>query len=206
MENYKNKEWLFNEYITNKKSCDEIAISEKRDPKTIWTWVKKFEIPTRKRGAESSGGTFVKGHKKGVGRVHTKETKEKIKQARLKDGHVPYLNKDGVHWLKGKTGKTHPCYKGGLTPERQSVYSSETWSEVVKQVWKRDNAYCQNCGKHHNTEKNRGNFHIHHIVSFQIKELRTELDNLVLLCKECHIWVHSKKNINKKFIKNYDKD
>ena len=205
MENYKNKDWLYEQYIINKKSCDEIAIEENRDSKTIWTWVKKFEIPTRKRGAESSGGTFKKGHKKGVGRIHTQETKQKIRQKRLEDGHVPYL-KNGVHWLKGVTGKEHPSYKGGLTPERQSFYSSEIWSEVVKKVWKRDNAICQNCGKHHNEESNRGNFHIHHIVSFQIKELRSELSNLILLCKDCHFWVHSKKNINKKFIKDYDKN
>ncbi len=111
------------------------------------------------------------------------------------------LNKDGVHWLKGVTGKEHPSFKGGLTPERQSVYSSEKWCEAVKEVWKRDNATCQNCGKHHNTEKNRGNFHIHHIISFQIKEHQTDSNNLILLCKECHKWVHSKNNINQKFIK-----
>lgn len=204
MENYKNKEWLLNQYITLNKNCVEIGLIEQRDPKTIWSWIKKFEIPTRKRGAESSPGTFEKGHKKGVGRIHTESTKNKIKEARLKDGHVPYLNKDGVHWLKGHKGKGHPTWKGGLTPERQSFYSSEEWSEVVKKVWERDNAHCQNCGKNHNTETNRGNFHIHHRVSFQVRELRAELDNLVLLCKECHRWVHSKKNINKKFIKNYE--
>lgn len=201
MENYKNKEWLYNEYIVKKRSCDDIAIDEKRDSKTIWSWVKKFDIPTRKRGAESSGGTFKKGHKYGVNRIHTKETKDKIRQARLKDGHVPYLNKDGVHWLKGVTGKGHPSYKGGLTPDRQSFYSSEKWSNVVKEVWKRDNAFCQKCNKHHNTELNRGNFHIHHIVSFQVVELRAELSNLILLCNDCHRWVHSKKNKNKLFIK-----
>lgn len=201
MELYKNKDWLFDQYITKKKSCDEIALNQKRDAKTIWSWVVRFGIPTRKRGAESSGGTFRTGHKKGVGRIHTKETKNKIREARLKDGHVPYLNKNGVHWLKGIKGELHPNYKGGLTPERQSFYSSENWSEVVKKVWKRDNAICQLCKKHHNTEKNRGNFHIHHIVSFQVIELRSELSNLVLLCKECHRWVHSKKNINKLLIK-----
>ncbi len=199
MENYKNKEWLFEQYITNRKSCDEIALTEKRDSKTIWSWVKKFKIPTRKRGAESSGGTFSKGHKKGIGRVHTEETKNKIREARIKDGHVPYL-KNGVHWLKG-TKELSPNWQGGLTPERQAYYSSEKWVQLVKAVWKRDNAICQKCGKHHNTEINRGNFHIHHIISFQKKEHRDKLENLVLLCKECHRWVHSNKNISKQFIK-----
>lgn len=200
------KKWLFTEYVTKKRTCNDIAKELSKDPKTIWSWLKKHEIPTRSRGGESSSGSFKKGSKLWVGKKHKEETKEKIKQARLKDGHVPYLNKDGVHWLKGHKGKCHPSWKGGLTPERQSFYSSEIWSNVVKEVWKRDNAFCQNCGKHHNTELNRGNFHIHHIVSFQVKELRSELSNLVLLCKDCHLWVHSKKNINNKFIKNHDKN
>jgi 5-methylcytosine-specific restriction endonuclease McrA len=195
------KEWLEQKYLKDKLSCVEISKLVKKDPKSVWSWLKKYEIPTRKRGAESSTGTFTKGHKKGIGRIHTNETKAKIRDARIKDGHVPYLNKDGVHWLKGKSGSIHTCYKGGLTPERQSHYSSLTWAESVKQVWKRDNAICQRCNKNHNTETNRGNFHIHHIVSFQVKELRSELSNLILLCKECHRWVHSKKNTEKQFIK-----
>lgn len=200
------KEWLEQKYLQEKLSCVDIALIVKRDAKSVWSWLKKYNIPTRKRGADSSTGTFVKGHKKGVGRIHTKETKDKIRKARIRDGHVPYLNKDGVHWLKGVKGDLTPNYKGGLTPERQSFYSSETWSEAVKKVWKRDNAICQKCKKHHNTELNRGNFHIHHIVSFQVKGLRSELSNLILLCKDCHRWVHSKKNINKLFIKSHDKN
>ena len=203
MEYWKNKEWLFDEYVTKERTSNDIAKEVKRDPKTVWSWLKKFDIKTRSRGGESSSGSFSKGHKQGVGRVHTNDTKEKIREARIKDGHVPYLNKDGVHWLKGVTGKKHPCYKGGLTPERQSVYSSQEWVDSVKLVWERDKAICQKCGKHHNTELNRGNFHIHHIISFQVKEKQTELDNLILLCKKCHLWVHSKQNVNKEFIKQW---
>jgi hypothetical protein len=194
------KEWLQNEYISKKRTCNDIAKELSKDPKTIWAWLKKYNIPTRPRGGHSSSGSFKKGTSLWIGKKHKQETKDKIRNARLKDGHVPYL-KNGVHWLKNTNSENHPNYKGGLSPERQSFYCSMEWIDVVKKVWKRDNAICQNCGKCHNTEKNRGNFHIHHIVSFQIKELRSDLSNLVLLCKECHRWVHSKKNINKKFIK-----
>jgi len=193
------KEWLLNQYFELKKDCNQIAKEIGKDGKTVWNWFSGYGIEINKRGHSyktnliHDGSTFK-------GKTHTDETKNKIRQKRIEDGHVPYL-KNGVHWLKGVTGKEHPSYKGGLTPERQSFYSSETWSDVVKDVWKRDNALCQKCGKHHNTEKNRGNFHIHHIISFQIKEYRSELSNLVLLCKECHRWVHSKKNIQKQFIK-----
>src|SRR5690606_2414531 len=104
MENYKNKNWLYKEYITKKRTANEIAKDENRDPKTIWSWLKKFGIPTRTRGGDSSSGSFKKGESIWNGRKHKESTKEKIRQARLKDGHVPYLNKDGVHWLKGISG------------------------------------------------------------------------------------------------------
>lgn len=200
MEKYKNRDWLYGAYVISKMNCTEIAKECNRDPKTIWSWLKKFEIPTRKRGADSSPGTFKKGHKYGVGRIHTEETKEKLRQARYKDGRVPYL-KDGKHWLKHE-GSVSPMWKGGVTPERQKVYSSIEWSEAVKKVWSRDNATCQRCGKYHNTCENRGTFHIHHIVSFMVEDKRTDYNNLILLCKDCHLWVHSKKNKTKKFLEN----
>lgn len=195
---YKNKEWLYEQYIVKQISANNIAKTVGKDPKTVWSWLKKFNIPTRPRGHNTShlpkDGSIWKDRK------HKETTKQKIKQARLNDGHVPYL-KNGEHWLKNIPKQEHPNYKGGLTPERQSFYSSEEWSKAVKIIWHRDNATCQKCGKHHNTEKNRGNFHIHHIVSFMNRELRSNPDNLVLLCKECHRWVHSKQNKNNVFIK-----
>lgn len=202
MEQYKFKEWLEHQYSVLRRSADDIAKDENRDSKTIWSWLKKFGIPTRKRGAESSPGTFQKGHKLGVGRKHTDETKRKIREASLADGRVPWGKGNEPFW-RGKTGSDHPSYKGGLTPERQSVYSSPEWVDAVKTVWARDNATCQCCGKHHNTAEVRGTFHIHHITSFQVKELQTEPKNLVLLCRDCHKFVHSKSNINKLFIKEH---
>lgn len=200
MENYKRKEWLQREYVDKKRTANDIAKHEGRDAKTIWSWLKKFGIPTRSRGGESSSGSFTKGHKLGVGRKHTDETKEKIRKASIEDGRVPWGKGNEPYW-KGKTGEQHPSYKGGLTPERQAVYSSKEWVTAVKSVWHRDNATCQCCGKHHNTTESRGTFHIHHLVSFQVAELRTEPSNLILLCKDCHQFVHSKENTAKKFIK-----
>jgi len=134
------------------------------------------------------------------GKKHSQETKDKLSRIALADGRVPWGKGNEPYW-RGVTGKDHPSFKGGLTPERQAVYSSREWVDSVKSVWARDDAICQCCGKDHRDEGNRGNFHIHHIVSFQVKELQTNLENLVLLCKECHKFVHSKLNVNKKFIK-----
>lgn len=194
------KDWLIDQYFNQGKNCNLIGKEIGRDGKSVWNWFKWYNIEISKRGSNYKNNLILDGSPF-RGKSHTQEFKNKIREQRKKDGHVPYL-KNGVHWLKGVTKDNHPTWKGGLTPERQSFYSSEEWVESVKGVWKRDKGVCQNCGKHHNTELNRGNFHIHHIVSFQIRELRSDIKNLVLLCKDCHRWVHSNKNKNKLWLKN----
>lgn len=99
--------------------------------------------------------------------------------------------KNGMH---GKTGKDSVNWKGGITPERQGFYVSTAWKKSCSFVYKRDNAQCQRCG-------NKNDLHVHHIVGFANKKLRSDVNNLVLLCVKCHRFVHSKKNINKEFIK-----
>jgi hypothetical protein len=192
------KEWLIDEYINKRKSSDQIAREIGRDAKRVWEWIRDYGIPKRPRGTDYGNG-FVKGQESPFkGKKHSESTKEKIRKKRIEDGHVPYL-KNGKHWLAGTKGLS-PNYQGGITPERQAFYSSNEWVEAVKIVWKRDKNLCQKCGKNHNEEKFRGTFHIHHIVSFKVVELRASPENLILLCRSCHLWVHSKKNINKEFI------
>lgn len=192
------KDWLIDQYINQGKDANQIASEVGRDGKSVWNWLSVYGIQTRSRGHNTShlpkdGSTFR-------GKHHSNETKEKIRAASLLDGRVPYL-KNGDHWLKGVSKEDHPNWIGGLTPDRQSVYASQAWIDAVKSVWSRDKATCQRCGKHHNTSAIRGTFHIHHLVSFQVKELRTDPSNLVLLCKECHKYIHSKTNIEKQYIK-----
>lgn len=196
------KEWLISEYHEKGKSANQIAKEIGRDTKRVWEWIRDYGLDTRPRGTDYGQG-FKKGQEsKFKGKNHTQENKDKQRQRRLDDGRVPcYV--DGVHWLHHYKDRKPASWKGGISPERQQVYSSVEWVSSVKEVWKRDNAICQKCGKHHNEEQNRGNFHIHHIVSFMVKELRTEVDNLILLCRPCHLWVHSNENINKDFIREY---
>jgi len=192
------KDWLIDQYITQCKDANQIAREIGRNGKRVWEWIRDYGIQTRPRGHDTShlpkdGSTFR-------GKNHSEETKKKLSALSIADGRVPWGKGNEPYW-RGVTGADHPSFKGGLTPERQAVYSSQEWVSAVKDVWKRDNATCQCCGKHHNTAETRGTFHIHHIVSFQVKELRTEAANLVLLCKECHKFVHSKRNTAKQFIK-----
>ena len=102
----------------------------------------------------------------------------------------------------GRTGSSNPNWKGGCTAERQSFYSSLEWKNCIKWVWHR---YCHSCGR---CKKRVGNhinpFAIHHIVSFKVKPLRAEPNNLILLWRECHHFIHSKKNIDNEYLLTYE--
>jgi len=193
------REWLVEHYIDKGMDTTKIAHIVKRDPKSVWNWLKDFGIPTRPRGGATSPGCFVKGQVNAfAGKHHTPETKEILSAIAKADGRVPYDPAVGSY-MKGRRGKDAPNWKGGITAERQAVYSSREWADAVRSVWKRDSAACRKCGirkKDHRESR----FDIHHIVGFQNKALRTNPDNLVLLCEPCHYWVHSKSNEKKEFI------
>lgn len=104
---------------------------------------------------------------------------------------------DNTMW--NRRGELNPNWKGGVTPERQAFYQSQEWKDACIFVWKRDGAKCKRCGLHRDEQPDMP-FHIHHIVSFAVPELRAANDNLVLLCKMCHQFVHSRKNENGDFL------
>ena len=194
------KEWLESEYVGKGRSCPDIASELERDPKTIWSWLKFYGIPTRSRGAESSPATFTPGQPGTfTGKKHSAKSKELIRQARAKDGGVPYL-RNGVHWLQTVPKKQHPNWKGGVTPERQSFYSSDEWKDACRQVWQRADAKCERCGLDHRNVRRTQTFHVHHVVSFAVRELRANVDNLRLLCPSCHRWVHSNANVDSELL------
>ena len=195
------KEWLEDQYITQEKGAYQIGREIGRDGKRVWEWLVYHGIPTRPRGHNADenlirdGSTFR-------GRNHSVDTKEKIKASWEGRDLSAYAN-NGAH-IAALAKEDHPNWRGGITPQRQAVYASREWANAVKRVWKRDIATCQRCGKKHNEDENRGTFHIHHIRSFEHVPTRCDPDNLILLCRPCHLWVHSRKNTNRDFIKTGD--
>lgn len=99
--------------------------------------------------------------------------------------------------MYGRCGEDNPNWKGGISPERQGFYASPEWAYAVKMVWEKDKATCVRCGAY---KTNDIQMHIHHIITFAVEDMRCELDNLMLTCKKCHNWIHSKKNIYEYFI------
>lgn len=96
----------------------------------------------------------------------------------------------------GKRGEDSPNWRGGFTPDRQKLYASVEWKTAVREVWGRDAGTCQYC-KIQKT-KNIG-FDIHHIIPYATGVRVADPTNLVLLCIDCHKFIHSKKNTESLF-------
>lgn len=188
-------------YVDRGVSANDIARIYARDPKTTWSWLRSAGIQTRPRGSNVDQ-QFKPGQPSAfTGRRHSEETRTKIRAASIADGRVPYLV-DGTHHMKGVTGPGHPNWKGGITPERQAFCASQEWKVTARAVWVRDKSTCQRCGvrpPRKGLKHLRG--HVHHVVSFQVRELRMELSNLILLCVDCHRWVHSRANTESELVK-----
>ena len=105
--------------------------------------------------------------------------------------------------MYGRTGESSVNWKGGISTARQAFYSSKAWSNSVRKIWKRDNARFQSCDKHARAAKA---MHIDHVVSFAIVACRSVFKNLILLCKQCHDWVHSNNNADNEFILEWENE
>ncbi len=124
------------------------------------------------------------GHK---GMVHSKKTREIIKQKTLKqfENGMPEKTKKSIS--ESNKGEKHYNYKGGITPENRRIrrgIETRLWRESV---FARDNFTCQKC------RERGGKLHPHHIKNFaDYPELRFAIDNGITFCKDCHIEFHKK--------------
>lgn len=184
------KDWLYQKYIVEGLSTYDIGKIVGRNPKNVYNKLKDFGIPTRTRAEEvvkHSWWNLGLEHA-GKGKQRSEEAKEKISKART--------GQAGVKGEKnGMFGKRSPNWKGGTTPARQLLYGTLEWKETVRLVFERDNYICRRCGK-----QNR-DLHTHHIKSWaECVEGRTDISNLITVCKGCHHWIHSKKNTSMDFL------
>ncbi len=183
-------EWLRQKYEAQGLDCVQIAALVGRDPKSVWSWLRKFGIATRPRGSNASVNLLTHGRPHGF--KHTDSTKQKLRHARIADGHYP-KSPDGSPYWKGKTGSAHPTWTGGATPDRQAFYSSEEWIVARRIAYTNAHGKCQRCAS---TES----LHVHHVYPFTIKHLRAQPWNLRILCADCHRFVHGRVNLNREYL------
>ncbi len=104
---------------------------------------------------------------------------------------------DNPMW--NKYGELNPMWKGGITPDRQLLYSKYEWKQLCKKIWNRDKSTCQRCDLK-KEDRSDMPFHIHHIEPFEKENFRMDINNLVLLCETCHCFVHSKRNVTREYL------
>lgn len=112
----------------------------------------------------------------------------------------------GKHWgavgsknpMFGKLGSLNPRFVDGSSPERQRLYAQSKGREFVKAVYGRDGFKCRRCGAPKGKPKS---LHAHHIKPWAGNpDLRFDVGNAVTLCRPCHSWVHSKKNVSGEYL------
>lgn len=141
----------------------------KRQLNTGRTLFRKGQIPWNK------GLKGIKiGPQKGV--KFTQEHKEKISKARI--GNPKIMREKHHNW------------KGGITEKNHKIRESIEYKEWRKDVLKRDNWSCVNCGYRSKYSKKAGykkcDIRVDHIKPFCLyPELRFEISNGRVLCVEC---------------------
>lgn len=65
-------------------------------------------------------------------------------------------------------------------------FVNQDWKEIRREVWKRDKFQCQCCGKH----GGKGIWLVVHHMKPVNRGGSSRIENLILLCEECHKWEH----------------
>ena len=190
----------------------------RRDPKRVYQWLRNYEIPLRSRRWSIQPKTQPYHDREWLVREYVAKKRSAAEIAAefgvdentilffLGRLLIPRRTTAEVrahkHWgatgetnpMFGRTGASNPHWKGGVTPQRQAFYLSTEWKRACAEVWKRDKATCRRCGQ---KSKSGSTLHVHHIASFAVRSLRAKASNLILLCRECHRFIHSARNVRK---------
>lgn len=103
------------------------------------------------------------------------------------DNHFCNMECRGKWNSENLIGENHQNYNPNITQEEREQGRSYTeYRDFIKDVYKRDNYTCQCCGD------NKGhNLNAHHIYGYtEYKNFRTDIDNGITLCEECHKKYH----------------
>ena len=141
-----------------------------------------------------------------LGRHHSSETKEKIRQSNLnqkrssESRHKMRLAHLGIpHSSKGKPrpnwrGANSSMWKDGASPERNKFRGSFEYIQWSRSILEKSHFRCVRCGEYSNG--------VHHLRNYaDYPELRLDPENGASICKECHEifhWTFGKKLNNEK--------
>jgi hypothetical protein len=159
---------------------------------------KALGIPSRPRGHNLTGDKRPAFDQGSIWRGKTRPaaTRQKISAAAQAQTNRP---SGQFHPYFGAFGAANPNYKTGESDERARIYSTYEWRVIIEYVYLRDAGECQRCGTF--IEARHKQRHHHHIASWaDFPELRLDVDNVILLCRQCHEWIHSAQNTDRHFL------
>ena len=172
---YQSKEWMTNQRSTLK-DLNTIAQEANCSKHTIKKWLKKFNLCYNPTERSKLGGLQQKGKTRGPAKK-------------------PYnlSEKARIIVRKARSGSASNWWKGGVSSERELI--GQWTRQHAKRVHKEYNYICVICNLTHSV------LHAHHIdpVWHNIDKSR-DINNLVTLCKPCHINLH-KNNLDLIFLK-----
>lgn len=175
--NKMDKEWLYEQYITCGRSTTDIAEDLNKDPSTIAHWLRKYNIPRRPVGSMSQERILKNRVEVYCSYCGSKILKSHARAKRCKQHFCKHECSEKWH-----SKENNANYKGFRTD--QTGRTSFEYRQWRKEVLKRDQHTCQNCG-------NKNNLHVHHLLKYsECEDLRVDIDNGVTLCKKCHYEAH----------------
>jgi len=126
---------------------------------------------------------WIKTHK------HSDESKEKMRQAKLKNPTKYWLGKNNPYNM----GDKNPNWKGGVTTGNEKERKNIQYYEWRRQVFGRDHFTCRVC-------YSKGYVQANHIFPFRShKQLRYEINNGITLCVTCHKFIFKREELFIKF-------
>lgn len=169
------KEYLIKNYIDLRMSIESIAKNLHCSSEVVRRKLKHYSIPARDKTCNFGGWN--------TGKKSPLKTKEKISDTRKK----LFASGELGHWNEGKhhSEKTRKKISEGLLKGREPSpkYYGADWNIQRTSCLQRDGYKCDGC---HSTE----NLEVHHWEPYRFS-FDNSLDNLVTLCRECHIEQHN---------------
>lgn len=209
---YRNKEWLYNEYIIKDRQADDIANDFSINIRTLREWISKFGLVKYGKlkmelNKEDLYDMYYIKHmtSEEIAEIYNTTGNTVISLLKEYGYEIPsrsellgiYYNEKGGIEKARKTQSTmenrikSSCRQHGIPIEEFNGFSSSEqhlarnntyYKEWIRKVFERDNYTCQCCGKR------GGNLNAHHLYNFsEHKDLRYDINNGITLCEKCHL-------------------
>lgn len=213
---YRNKEWLYNEYVVNDRTASDIAKECSVNVKSIWDWIWKFKLPTKATASQLLPKDEIRIlYEKfcissfELSKIYGASPVTILSLLRSNGVEIPTLSDLRKRYLWDKGGRElliensrkeesrilNSCkqrnisideFDGFKKSENSLARISCDYSTWRNSVFKRDNYTCQICGRH-SMPGESVRLNAHHIENYSSnKDLRYDINNGITLCEKCH--------------------